>query len=152
MVNVSFVGRLGADAEVKSSKSGNQYVTMRVAVNQYNGKENETVWMNVTAFTDRDIKMAQYWKKGSQVEVHGGETCSIYTKSNGESAISRDVRAYNIDFVNGGGSASTSSDTSEVASTPQVKPTVAPSAIECGTFTKPVAASVCTEATDDLPF
>lgn len=104
------VGRLGADAELKTSKNGGQFATMRVASNEFFGGENTTTWVSVIWYGDRAVKMAEYMKKGSQVFVVGKPKATIYTTRSGEAAIDETIYADSVDFV-GGSSGSTASNT-----------------------------------------
>ena len=145
MVNVNFIGRLGADAELRTSKGGKQYVAMRVATDEFRNGEKGTAWINVTYHGDRAIKMHDYLKKGSAVSVMGSETVGTYQNKNGETQVSRDVLADRVDFVNlgksGDGQASeTSTDTG----------TFKPKEQEAEMAT--AAAASTSDGADDLPF
>ncbi len=143
MIYSEVTGRLGADSELKTSKSGNQFVTMRVASNDFVGGENVTTWIRVLWSGERAVKMQEHLKKGSLVSVRGTQRVSLYDTKNGEKAISFDIFADRVDFV-GGGSGSTQSNES-VTDTGTLKPKVeAPS----------VAApqEVQSTSADDLPF
>lgn len=96
-MDVHFIGRLGADAENKTSQNGNQFTTMRVATDDFNRGETKTLWVNVAIITDKlgNRKMT----KGSLVEVFGVEHLSTYQTKNGETAISIDVSADRIEYV-----------------------------------------------------
>mgnify|MGYP003300905355 CR=1 FL=1 len=156
-VKINVIGRLGADSEIREGKNGSKYVTFRLATDEFRNGKNETIWLTVYDYSERGLKMSQYWKKGTMVDVSGVETINVYqSKVNGEWMASRDVRAYNIDFVNGGGSGSTqtTAETTAVSTTPtnsNPQPTT-------GTFTPPPAvttpsfAAVSTDVSDDLPF
>ena len=143
MVNINFIGRLGADAELKTAKSGRQYVSMRVATDEFKKGEKSTSWLNVTYTGDRAIKMHEYLKKGSAIVVMGVETIDTYQSTKtGETMFSRDVIADRVDFVGLGKSGDTQSNE---ATADTVAPTK-DNAKEMAT----VAAS--TTAEDDLPF
>jgi single-strand DNA-binding protein len=141
MVNINFVGRLGADAELKTStKSGKQFVKMRVATDEFKNGEKTTAWLNVMYPNERGLKMAEYLKKGSAVSVFGVETVGLYeSKANGEMQVSRDVIADRVEFVSLGKSGDTQS-TDTVTDTGTFQPTE----------TVTVAAPSTTD--DDLPF
>ena len=143
MIYSEITGRLGADSELKTSKSGNQFVTMRVASNDFVGGENVTTWVRVLWSGERAVKMQEHLKKGSLVSVRGTQRVSLYDTKNGEKAISFDIFADRVDFV-GGGSGSTQSNES-VTDTGTLKPKVeAPSAA--------APQEVQNESVDDLPF
>lgn len=166
MVNVNFVGRLGADAILKQDKSARNFVTFNVAVDEYRDGKNETVWMRVSDGSERAIKMQPHLKKGSLVSVHGIESVRLFTRANGTVDVSRDVRADRLDFVKVSASATTvatptvAEQTVRVAAPTHSEPSMQD--ISCGTFgvtphiTQPqmematVTSSPSIE--DDLPF
>ena len=141
MVNINFNGRLGADSEVRTSKSGKQYVSMRVATDEFRNGEKSTAWLNVTYHSDRGIKMQPFLKKGSAVSVIGSETVGTYQDKNGETQISRDVLADRVDFLGLGGSGSTQSNETVT---------------DTGKFKKndetEMATATASTSDDDLPF
>jgi len=140
MLYTQLIGRLGADSELKTSAKGNQFVTMRVASNDFVNGENVTTWVNVIWSGDRAVKMQEHMKKGSAVSVYGTMRTSLFTTKNGEPAISTDLFADRVDFVNLGKSGDT--QTNEATT-------------ETGTFKpKAQAAEVAASTTsdDDLPF
>ena len=143
MVNINFIGRLGADAELKTAKSGRQYVSMRVATDEFKKGEKSTSWLNVTYTGDRALKMHEYLKKGSAIVVMGVETIDTYQSTKtGETMFSRDVIADRVDFVGLGKSGDTQSNEATADTSAPTKD----NAKEMAT----VAAS--TTAEDDLPF
>lgn len=101
-INVNFIGRLGMDAEIKQTKNGVEFIVMKVACDEFKGNKVSTAWMNVYDWSDRTKKMIPYLKKGSLINVQGMETISPYLSRSGEPLYSRDVSAFNVDFVNVG--------------------------------------------------
>ena len=163
-VIVNFVGRLGKDAESHDSKSNGKFTTYTVAVDEYNQetKQNETTWIRVIDWSDRTSNLLQYLKKGTMVQVVGSEKVSIYNGQNGPQ-ISREVRAYNLDFVRVGKKADETQE--QPTEAPQVaQPTVvaqpSPTVVvtpTTGTFVPPSYGQVISntsnqKAIDDLPF
>jgi single-strand DNA-binding protein len=142
MQYLQIIGRLGADSELKTSKNGKQFLSMRVASNDFIGGENLTTWISVLWGGERAVKMAEHLKKGSQVIINGTPKYSLYKTKNGESAIDVSVFADRVDFVssNSGGTQSNEA------------------VAETGTFKKKepaVAAATAkneTNEADDLPF
>ncbi len=149
-VYVQVVGRLGSDAEIKNGKNG-QFVTFRMATDEFKNGKNETAWLNVMDASDRALKMAQYLKKGTMVNIHGVETCDVYQNRNSEYQVSRDIRADRVDFVNSGQSASTQSSDAQVAKS-QV--TSEANKADCGVLKPPTTSktAVVEDPSDDLPF
>lgn len=142
MQYLQIIGRLGADSELKTSKNGKQFLSMRVASNDFIGGENLTTWISVLWGGERAVKMAEHLKKGSQVIINGTPKYSLYKTKNGESAIDVSVFADRVDFVssNSGGTQSNEA------------------VAETGTFKKkePAVATATakneTNEADDLPF
>jgi len=147
MMYIEVNGRLGADAELKTSSKGNQFVSLRVATNDYIGGENITTWVNVLWSGDRAVKMAEHFKKGSSVVVRGVPKFSTYTTKNGENAVSVDVFADRVDFGNNGNSGGTQTND---AVTETGKLTPKPTAKAAApAVTQEVVES---DGVDDLPF
>ena len=150
MVNVEFIGRLGADSEVKTGKSGNQFLSFRVATDEYRNGKNEASWLNVVYTGERAIKMHQWLTKGKAVSVHGVENVGTYIDRNGQTQVSRDVMADRVDFVNVGGSGQTQSNS---ATTTQGQANVAaPTNIAPPSGTMKPQETTPAKDEDDLPF
>lgn len=146
MINVEFIGRLGADSEIRETKNGKKMVSFRVATDDFNGGERTTTWVNVMWTSDRAIKMQEHLKKGSHVDVRGVLRTSLYKTKAGESAISHDVFADRVDFVSSG------------SGTTQVSEAATTTGADFGKLKKQdeqaavAAAGAASDAADDLPF
>lgn len=154
MVHVQIIGRLGADAEVKTSKNGKSFISFRIATDEFKNGKNETSWLNVIDLTDKGQKMSPYLKKGTMVNVYGIETVDTYVNKLGETQISRDVVADRIDFV------ASSKTNQEGEKTNTTDNSANYQDISCGVLARPVPTNnttVVNEITndtdiDDLPF
>ena len=98
---ISFVGRLGADAELKQVGS-NTVLEFRCANNTGFGDREVTNWFRCTMWGGRGEKLAQYLTKGSQVFVTGELSLKPWTTREGVERISPDVNVNQLDFVKGG--------------------------------------------------
>jgi single stranded DNA-binding protein len=99
-VKVSFVGRLGKDAEFQNSPNNNQFISFHVGTSDNVKKgEDNTTWMSVSADYNRFKNMYPYLKKGCLVQVTGTERCVLYTNNKGISCISRNVSSDSIEFI-----------------------------------------------------
>ena len=117
---VTFNGRLGNDAEIKTSAKGNQFVSFTVAVDDYDSatKQRITNWVRVTDFSNRTTNMLQYLRKGTSVFVTGTLTCGVYLdKTTNVPKISYDATAFRIEFS---GSANQNSNTAQAQPNPSV--------------------------------
>ena len=73
MLQLQFIGNLGRDAEVKTTKEGREFLSFSVAVKT---GENETTWLDVAA--NGGAKIAEYLRKGREVFVQGNLRVSMY--------------------------------------------------------------------------
>lgn len=63
----AFEGRLGKDAVLKSTGTGRAFMVMSVIV----GEDEEAEWINVSAWNDHLIDLAEHLKSGVAVYVEG---------------------------------------------------------------------------------
>ncbi len=151
MLKCFFEGRLGADAELKTSRSGNQFYTMRVATDDFRDGENSTVWVRVVVSADRVGKMT--FKKGSHVLVTGTLKASTYQTRTGESAVSLDVNADSIHYVKSSSNPQSAEEAAANADTGKLEKKEEPAkAKPAKAEPVKVAAATTTTADDDLPF
>lgn len=67
MFEVALTGRLGNDAELRTSKAGKPFLGVNVAT----GSGEQTTWVRATVFGDRAAALAPALKKGASVYVEG---------------------------------------------------------------------------------
>lgn len=154
MIHVEFIGRLGADAEVKTSKNGTNFMTMRMATDDYSNGKKETVWVNVVVPNDRYAKIAKYFTKGKMLWVHGTQSISVYKSHNGDYVPSIEVMVDRIDFppTTGGKKDSGSDDKvdDKLMDTGELLPK--PAKEKAGSAASVASAVASSDSTDDLPF
>jgi len=63
----AFEGRLGRDAELKSTRAGRAFLVFSVIV----GEDEEAVWLNVSAWSDHLTELAPSLTKGVEVYCEG---------------------------------------------------------------------------------
>lgn len=141
MIKVFFEGRLGADAQLKTSQNGSQFYSMRVATDDFKNGVNETVWVGVGVNAERAGKMK--FTKGSHVLVTGTLRASTYQTKNGETGVSLGVMADSINYIKGGGQSEGSASGENFG---QFKKN------EEAAAAAPAQASSSTTNVDDLPF
>ena len=84
MNNATFAGRLGRDAEVRHTTSGQSVTGFAIAVDEYAGKgERRTLWVDCSMWGDRGEKLAQYLTKGASVSVSGQVGINTFDGRNG---------------------------------------------------------------------
>jgi single-strand DNA-binding protein len=71
-VNVcNFIGRIGKDAEVRSTPNGKSVTNWSIAVTSGFGTHEKTTWITCTLWGDRGPKIAGYIHKGDNIGVSG---------------------------------------------------------------------------------
>lgn len=97
MRNLTIIGRLGSDASVESTKNGTPFIKFSLASQEYN--ETETTWFNVTSFDQQLIKMASYYKKGTQLVVQGRLSFNKYMTKENIPAMNMEINAFYATFA-----------------------------------------------------
>ena len=76
----NFIGRLGADPEMRYMPSGEPICNFRIAVGWKTKDKEGAEWVSITAFSKLAEICGQYLKKGSQVFVSGRMKTDEYEK------------------------------------------------------------------------
>jgi len=101
--NVTIVGNVGRDAELKYTQQGIALLKFSVAVNKTIGKGSEkrqtTTWFNVTLWRDRAEALSPYITAGMQVLVTGEVQVSPYIDKNGKPAASMELTADDVKLL-----------------------------------------------------
>jgi len=83
MNSISVCGRLGRDAELKTSNSGMQVLNFSVADDIGFGDKKKTQWVNCAVFGKRAEALAKYLKKGMAVTCIGEVELREFDKKDG---------------------------------------------------------------------
>jgi single-strand DNA-binding protein len=103
---ITLVGNLGSDPEMRYTASGVPVTSFRMAVNKsWTGddgqRQDKTTWFRVTAWRKLAETTSQYLTKGAKVLVVGEiEESRPYTDRDGNMRASLEVTAQNIKFMN----------------------------------------------------
>lgn len=148
MLQVSVIGNLGADVQVKS-KNGNSFLCFNVAhtarVKSSNGEMvDQTQWVSVT-MNHYSENFAKYLVRGTKVYVYGKLFSRIWRDNQGISNVGLNVLA---DIVELCGSKADASSTTTPADAPAAPPADAPAAAAA----KSTSAASPGKKNDDLPF
>lgn len=136
--SISFVGRLGADSELKHV--GEQTVLeFRVANNVGFGDKKTTNWFRCNLWGRRGQSIESYLTKGKQVFVTGELALRPYTNRDGVEQISSDINVTNVDFISGADNAAPGGG-GQMASAGVAAPAA------------PAVAPQTPESEDDMPF
>ena len=93
---IEIIGTVVADAELKQSKSGNQYVSFTVVVNEGYGDEKRSTYYDVGS---SKTNLLNYIKKGRSIYVSGRLSLSAVCKDN-KAYLNAYVTASEIDLIN----------------------------------------------------
>ena len=116
MNNVSLIGRLTADPELRTTGSGIANCRFTIAVDgrpNQNG-EPHTDFISCVAWRNQAENLCKYQKKGSQIGVTGHIQTGSYDAQDGTKRYVTEVVVENIEFV-GGKNESSSSSSSDSA-------------------------------------
>ena len=99
-LNANLEGRLVNDPEFKTGKNEREFVTFRVAVNQYFGGQETATFLNCTGneFVAERFKKVDI-KKGRLLHIDGNLTERHYTDREGKDRTSLDVAILDWHFV-----------------------------------------------------
>lgn len=127
-------GRLGADAEIRQTKSGREYVRFSLANSGYANGQTTTEWYDVTSFDDNILKnRIKVLKKGAYVIVTGTPRTDVNVDRTNKVWVNQYVNAFSVELgasgkreshsengmVQDGGSTYTGGTASETYSQPQ---------------------------------
>ncbi len=101
--NLTIVGNVGRDAELKYTQGGIAVLKFSVGVNKTIGKGEDkrqtTTWFNVTVWRERAEVLAEYIKKGMQVLVTGEIGLSPYIGKDGKPNASLELTADDVKLL-----------------------------------------------------
>lgn len=98
MNNVSLVGRLTRDPEIKTTNSGSTYARFSIAVDR-RGKDAGTDFINIVAFGKTSEFIERYFRKGQRIGINGRIQTGSYEGKDGKKVYTFDVIAENVEFV-----------------------------------------------------
>lgn len=98
MNNVSLVGRLTRDPEIKVSASGSSYAKFAIAVDRRK-KDDGADFINIIAFGKTSEFIEKYFRKGQRIGIAGRIQTGSYDGKDGKKVYTFDVIADNVEFV-----------------------------------------------------
>ena len=113
MLNVvAIMGRLVADPELRTTQSGTNVCSFRIACDRNfarQGEQRQADFIDIVAWRQQAEFVSKYFQKGSPIVVEGSLQTRQYQDKNGNNRTAVEVVANQINFVprtNGQGSAS----------------------------------------------
>lgn len=98
MNNVTLMGRLTRDPELKYSQAGKAYCRFTVAINREFNRE-EADFINCLAFGKTAETIAEWLGKGRRIALQGRIQTGSYQNSNGDTIYTTEVVADRFEFV-----------------------------------------------------
>ncbi len=101
MNNVSLIGRLTADPELKHTQSGISTVRFTIAVDKQfakQGEERQADFISIVAWRQTAEFICRYFLKGQRIAMTGRIQTGSYTGRDGNKRYTFDVLAENVEF------------------------------------------------------
>lgn len=135
MNNVSLIGRLTADPEIKYTQNQKAFTRFTVAVDRpvKSGEEKQADFINIVAWDKTADFICKYFTKGQRIALTGTIRTGSYTDKGGDKRYTFEVWANNVEFC-------------------ESKKEAAPAANQNQESEKPTATYREMPSGDDLPF
>lgn len=102
MNNITILGRIGKEIEVKQSQAGKSFAKFSVGVQRKFNKD-ITDWFDCVAFGKTGEIIAQYFTKGNQIALQGEIQFGDYTDKEGVKRYTTTLVVNTFDFIAGNG-------------------------------------------------
>lgn len=101
MFKSQIIGRIGADAEIKTNSNGKQYLAFSVAVPEKTPSGEQTTWFNCSGWGDRFVggKTGEFIKKGDLIYLEGKVIPSHWVNKSGENLIQMNLLVNDLKFL-----------------------------------------------------
>lgn len=102
-----FIGRLGADPDVRYMPNGKAVANFRIAVGsswkdkQTGDKKEQTEWVSIVAFDKLGEICAEYLRKGSQVFIEGAMRTRKWADKEGKDRYTTEIIASQMQMLGG---------------------------------------------------
>jgi len=146
---VTLMGNLTRDPELKYSQNGNAICNLSLAINEYAGKDadgnvkEDVCYVDVTAFGERGEAIAKFFTKGQPIIIIGSLKLDRWTQEDGTNRQKHWVRCDKWVFPPKGNADDTPRRAAEPRQSNPRRPAPQP---------EPVAAEVDPVNVDDIPF
>ena len=97
MNNVSLIGRLTKDPELKTTQSGLPVCRFTVAVDRTYSKD-QTDFINCIAWRKTAEFISSYFSKGQRIALTGSIQTGSYTDKDGKTVYTTDINVGNVEF------------------------------------------------------
>ena len=143
MNQLTIIGYIGGDPEVRSTPSGDTVVTFSIADTYKSGENSHTEWFRCEAWNKTGDIIRQYVGKGDQLYVQGGLKTEKYTDNSGLEKTAIKVRVERVQLLS-------NKKDRDTGTAPTHTPTHTPTPTQQVGHTSTPTAQIITE--DGLPF
>lgn len=100
MNNISLIGRLTADPELKRTQNDKTYVRFSIAVDRpvKSGEERQADFINIVAWNQTAEFISKYFTKGQRIALTGSIRTGNYTDKDGNKRNTVEIWANNVEF------------------------------------------------------
>ena len=99
MNKLIIIGNLTRDPESRTTPSGHTVCNFDVAVNERRGGQDSTSYFRVSAWDKTGEACQRYLSKGKKVFVAGPVSVRTYQNNNGETKVSVEIAANDVEFL-----------------------------------------------------
>lgn len=99
MNKLTLIGNLTNDPEIRSTQTGKNVCTFTIAVNRKKVSEPQTDFFRINAWNGLADTCARFLSKGKKVAVVGELQARTYEDKNGNTRLSLDVSADEVEFL-----------------------------------------------------
>ena len=118
MNNISLIGRLTKEPELKSTSNGNKVISFCLAVDRRT-KDKATDWIDCVAWNKTAEIIAQYCHKGKMLSVTGSLQTRTWEDNEGNKHKVTEVNVMSIDLLGGSEKADKPSEEAVTADEPE---------------------------------
>ena len=101
MNSLTISGRIGRDAELRTTAGGMEVLSFPVASSKKVKGEERTTWFECAIFGKRAQSLSNYIQKGGQIVVTGSCELDVYQKNDGTTGAKIKVMVNDVDLVGG---------------------------------------------------
>lgn len=101
MNNITILGRIGRDPEMRTTAGGMQVLSFPVADSKKIKGEEKTTWYECSIFGKRAESLQNYIRKGEQITVSGTHELQTWQKDDGSTGFKCAVMVSDVGLING---------------------------------------------------
>lgn len=99
--NVTLIGRLCTDVEIRTTNTGKSVATFRIAVDRAfvkQGEQRQADFITIVAWGNQALFVSRYFSKGSMIALRGEIQTRSYEDNSGNKRTATEVLAMEVSF------------------------------------------------------